>query len=99
MPCVHFSREGVAHFLNSSLTKNEILNVKEDILSGKTKMLYVAPESLTKESNVEFLKKIKISSLLWMRHIVSRNGATISGQNTGKSVRSSKKSVKRRSLH
>ena len=48
--------EGVAHFLNSSLTKNEILNV-----SGKTKMLYVAPESLTKESNVEFLKKIKIS--------------------------------------
>ena len=53
--------EGVAHFLNSSLTKNEILNVKEDILSGKTKMLYVAPESFTKESNVEFLKKIKIS--------------------------------------
>ena len=53
--------EGVAHVLNSSLTKNEILNVKEDILSGKTKMLYVAPESLTKESNVEFLKKIKIS--------------------------------------
>ena len=55
------SFSGVAHFLNSSLTKNEILNVKEDILSGKTKMLYVAPESLTKESNVEFLKKIKIS--------------------------------------
>ncbi len=53
--------EGVAHFLNSSLTKNEILSVKEDILSKKTKMLYVAPESLTKESNVEFLKKIKIS--------------------------------------
>lgn len=53
--------EGVAHFLNSSLTKNEILSVKEDILNQKTKMLYVAPESLTKESNVEFLKKIKIS--------------------------------------
>lgn len=53
--------EGVAHFLNSSLSKNEILSVKEDILSGKTKLLYVAPESLTKESNVEFLKKIKIS--------------------------------------
>lgn len=53
--------EGIAHFLNSSLTKNEILSVKEDILNGKTKMLYVAPESLTKESNVEFLKKIKIS--------------------------------------
>ena len=53
--------EGVAHFLNSSLTKNEILKVKEDILEGKTKLLYVAPESLTKDSNVEFLKKIKIS--------------------------------------
>lgn len=53
--------EGVAHFLNSSLSKNEILSVKEDILIGKTKLLYVAPESLTKESNVEFLKKIKIS--------------------------------------
>ncbi len=53
--------EGVAHFLNSSLTKNEILQVKNDILAGKTKLLYVAPESLTKESNVEFLKKIKIS--------------------------------------
>lgn len=53
--------EGIAHFLNSSLTKNEIQSVKEDILAGKTKMLYVAPESLTKDSNVEFLKKIKIS--------------------------------------
>ena len=53
--------EGVAHFMNSSLTKNEILKVKEDILDGKTKLLYVAPESLTKESNIEFLKKIKIS--------------------------------------
>lgn len=55
------STEGVAHFMNSSLTKNEILKVKEDVLEGKTKLLYVAPESLTKESNVEFLKKIKIS--------------------------------------
>ena len=53
--------DGVAHFLNSSLTKSEILKVKEDILQGKTKLLYVAPESLTKESNVEFLKKIRIS--------------------------------------
>lgn len=53
--------EGIAHFLNSSLSKNEILSVKEDILQGKTKMLFVAPESLTKESNVDFLKKIKIS--------------------------------------
>ncbi|MCC8174705.1 MAG: DNA helicase RecQ [Odoribacter sp.] len=53
--------EGVAHFLNSSLTKSEILNVKEDILSGKTKLLYVAPESLTKESNIDFLQRVKIS--------------------------------------
>ncbi|MCM1031157.1 MAG: DNA helicase RecQ [Oscillibacter sp.] len=53
--------EGVAHFLNSSLTKTEILKVKEDILEGKTKLLYVAPESLTKDSNVEFLQKIPIS--------------------------------------
>ncbi len=53
--------DGVAHFLNSSLSKNEILSVKEDVLSGKTKLLYVAPESLTKDSNIEFLKKIKIS--------------------------------------
>ena len=53
--------EGVAHFMNSSLSKNEILSVKEDVLNGKTKLLYVAPESLTKESNVEFLRKVKIS--------------------------------------
>ncbi len=53
--------EGVAHFLNSSLSKSEILQVKEDIMEGKTKLLYVAPESLTKASNVEFLQKIKVS--------------------------------------
>ncbi len=53
--------DGVAHFLNSSLTKQAVDTVKEDILSGKTKLLYVAPESLTKEENVEFLKSIKIS--------------------------------------
>ena len=53
--------DGVAHFLNSSLTKQAIEEVKSDILSGKTKLLYVAPESLTKEENVEFLKSIKIS--------------------------------------
>jgi ATP-dependent DNA helicase RecQ len=52
---------GVAHFMNSSLTKSAIAKVKEDVISGRTKMLYVAPESLTKEDNVEFLKKIKIS--------------------------------------
>ena len=53
--------DGVAHFLNSSLTKQAIEGVKADVLSGKTKLLYVAPESLTKEENVEFFKSIKIS--------------------------------------
>ena len=53
--------EGVAHFMNSSLSKSDILKVKEDVLSGKTKLLYVAPESLTKESNIEFLRKVHIS--------------------------------------
>ena len=53
--------DGVAHFLNSSLNKTAIDQVKGDIISGKTKLLYVAPESLAKEENVEFLKKVKIS--------------------------------------
>ncbi len=58
----NFSEEdGVAHFLNSSLNKQSIDQVKTDILEGKTKLLYVAPESLTKEENIEFLKTIKIS--------------------------------------
>jgi len=51
----------VAHFLNSSLTKTEISRVKKDVTSGKTKLLYVAPESLTKEENIEFLKNVEIS--------------------------------------
>ena len=53
--------DGVAHYLNSSLNKSAIEKVKQDILSGKTKLLYVAPESLTKGDNVDFLKTIKIS--------------------------------------
>lgn len=53
--------EGVAHFLNSSLTKTAIAKVKKDVLDKRTRLLYVAPESLTKEENVEFLKKVKIS--------------------------------------
>jgi ATP-dependent DNA helicase RecQ len=57
-----FSEEdGVAHFLNSSLSKGEIQRVKTDILDGKTKMLYVAPESLTKEENTRFLQQINVS--------------------------------------
>ena len=55
------SEGGVAHFLNSSLSKAEINAVREDLLSGKTKLLYVAPESLTKEENVDFFKAINIS--------------------------------------
>ena len=54
-------QEGTAHYLNSSLNKAAIDQVKTDILAGKTKLLYVAPESLTKEDNVEFLKSVKIS--------------------------------------
>ncbi|MEE3375362.1 MAG: DNA helicase RecQ [Candidatus Cryptobacteroides sp.] len=52
---------GIAHFLNSSLSKNQIAEVQEDLMSGKTKLLYVAPESLTKEENIALLKGIKIS--------------------------------------
>jgi len=52
---------GIAHFLNSSLTKQEINEVRQDLLSGKTKLLYVAPESLTKEENVNFFQDIEIS--------------------------------------
>jgi ATP-dependent DNA helicase RecQ len=53
--------EGVAHVLNSSLNKTEVKQVKSDIINGITKLLYVAPESLTKEENVEFLRDVKIS--------------------------------------
>ena len=53
--------DGIAHFLNSSLNKSAIDQVKADVLSGKTKLLYVAPESLTKEDNIEFLRSVKIS--------------------------------------
>jgi len=54
-------KDGVAHFLNSSLTRNEAIRVRTDITEGRTKILYVAPESLTKKENVEFLTNIKIS--------------------------------------
>jgi len=55
------SDEGTAHYLNSSLNKSAIDQVKADIMAGKTKLLYVAPESLTKEENVDFLRQAKIS--------------------------------------
>jgi ATP-dependent DNA helicase RecQ len=57
-----FSQEsGIAHFLNSSLNKSEIMRVKKDVTTGKTKLLYVAPETLTKEDNIAFFKEFKIS--------------------------------------
>ena len=57
-----FSTEsGIAHFLNSSLNKSAIAQVRQDVLDGRTKLLYFAPESLTKEDNIAFLRKIKIS--------------------------------------
>ena len=52
---------GIAHFLNSSLGKAQIQEVRQDLLSGVTKLLYVAPESLTKDENIDLLKEIKIS--------------------------------------
>lgn len=55
------SKDDVAHFLNSTLTKKEIKEVHDDLLAGKTKMLYVAPETLTKQENMEFFSDLKIS--------------------------------------
>ncbi|MDD3528008.1 MAG: ATP-dependent DNA helicase, partial [Bacteroidales bacterium] len=55
------SKPGIAHFMNSTLTRGEITQVREDLTNGLTKLLYVAPESLTKLENVEFLKGINVS--------------------------------------
>lgn len=55
------SEDGIAHFMNSSLTKTEITRVKNDVTRGVTKLLYVAPESLTKQENIDFLTNIKVS--------------------------------------
>ena len=55
------TENNVAHFMNSSLTKQEISQVKKDIVDGRTKLLYVAPETITKEENIEFLQNIQIS--------------------------------------
>jgi len=54
-------RDSIAHFLNSSLNKSEATKVKRDVTEGKTKLLYVAPESLSKEDNAQFLRTIKVS--------------------------------------
>ncbi|MGD2034345.1 MAG: DNA helicase RecQ [Bacteroidales bacterium] len=53
--------DGVAHFLNSSLIKSQVNQVKTDVIDGKTRLLYVAPESLTKDENINFLKQVKVS--------------------------------------
>ena len=53
--------DGIAHFMNSSLNRSALDQVKSDVLAGRTKLLYVAPESLTKEENIDFLKQVKIS--------------------------------------
>ena len=55
------NRDGIAHFLNSSLNKTQLQEVKDDLLSGVTKLLYVAPESLTKEENIQLLRQCRIS--------------------------------------
>ena len=55
------SNDNIAHFLNSSLNKTEITQVKSDVTNGFTKMLYLAPESLNKQENLDFLKSVKIS--------------------------------------
>mgnify|MGYP001065306644 FL=1 len=57
----YHEEDNIAHYLNSSLTKTEIEEVKNDIKNGKTKLLYVAPESLTKQENINFLRSVKIS--------------------------------------
>jgi len=57
----HYQNDSIAHVLNSSLSKTQTLQVKEDIKSGKTKLLYVAPESLVKPENTEFFRSVKIS--------------------------------------
>ena len=66
--------DGIAHFINSSLNMSAIDQVKSDILAGRTKLLYVAPESLTKEENVEFLKTVKISFYAMDRYCISEWG-------------------------
>lgn len=57
----HSTEEGIAHVLNSSLTKNQLIRVQNDVRRGVTKLLYVAPESLAKEENIEFFKTVNIS--------------------------------------
>ena len=72
--------DGVAHVLNSSLTKTAVEQVKRDIKTGVTKLLFVAPESLAKEDNLAFLKQTKLSFLAVDEAHAYHNGAMISDQ-------------------
>ena len=81
----------IAHFLNSSLNKSEAEKVVKDVTSGKTKLLYVAPETLTKQSNIDFFKSVKISFVaVDEAHCISEWDMTLD-LNTGKFVPSSSK--------
>lgn len=86
---------GIAHFLNSSLNKSAIAQVRNDVLEGRTKLLYFAPESLTKEDNVAFLRKVKVSFYaIDEAHCISEWGM-ISVRSTAAFVRSSTRSARR----
>jgi ATP-dependent DNA helicase RecQ len=76
------SRDDVAHFLNSTLNKSQQKTVKDDLLSGRTKMLYVAPETLTKRRTLTSSAILRSLFSQLMKRIVSQNGATTSARNT-----------------
>lgn len=80
------SIDNIAHFLNSQLSKGQIKQVKDDIVAGKTKILYVAPESLVKEENLEFLRSVPVSFVAVDGHTVFPNGVMISGRSTARSA-------------
>ena len=79
-----FEEDGVANVLNSTLNNSEINLVKEQIEKGITKLLYMAPESLTKQKNIDFLKKQNISLLPLTKHIAYPSGGMILDQITEK---------------
>lgn len=76
------SEEGVAHVLNSSLNKTQTKTVMDDIRNGRTKLLYVAPESLIKEEYIDFFKEVPISFFAIDGHTVFLNGDTTSARST-----------------
>ena len=82
-PRGYSENDSIAHVLNSSLSKTQSNQVKEDIEKGKTKLVYVAPESLIKDENIAFLIKIKYHFLQLMKPIVFQNGDMILDLNTG----------------